>query len=83
MKDTISTKEAIDMMERCKHEILTLRSVIDRLKPKADAYDNLAIVLGMLPQRAVGMGEDVVWTLNKRIREIQTEPAEPHDANPV
>lgn len=34
--DTITNKEAIDMMNRCKEEIRSLRSVIDRLKPKAD-----------------------------------------------
>jgi len=70
MPPEISNKEAIDMMLRCKSEIMSLRAVIDRLKPKADAYDNLAIVLGLLPRQSVGMGEDVVWTLDKRIREL-------------
>ena len=31
--------EAIEMMQRCKHEIISLRNEIDRLRPKADAYD--------------------------------------------
>lgn len=75
MLDTISNKEAIDMMLRCKNEIVGLRATIDRLKPKADAYDNLAIVLRLLPQQSVGMGEDVVWTLDRRIREL-TPPDE-------
>lgn len=69
MKD-VSNAEAIEMMNRCKTEIVSLRGVIDRLKPKADAYDNLASVLRLLPQPSVGMGEDVVWTLNQRIREL-------------
>lgn len=73
--DTITNKEAIDMMNRCKEEIRSLRSVIDRLKPKADAYDNLATLLRLLPQQSVAMGEDVVWILDKRIRELT--PAEP------
>ena len=68
--DTITNKEAIDMMNRCKEEIRSLRSVIDRLKPKAEAYDNLATLLRLLPQPSVGMGEDVVWILDKRIREL-------------
>lgn len=68
--DTITNKEAIDMMNRCKEEIRSLRSVIDRLKPKADAYDNLATLLRLLPQQSVAMGEDVVWILDKRIREL-------------
>lgn len=73
--DTITNKEAIEMMNRCKEEIRSLRSVIDRLKPKAEAYDNLATLLRLLPQPSVGMGEDVVWILDKRIRELT--PAEP------
>lgn len=79
MKDTIDNKEAIDMMNRCKQEIIGLRATIDRLKPKADAYDNLAIVLGLLPRQGIGMGEDLVWTLDKRLRELQPKPA----ANPA
>lgn len=71
MQSEISTREAIEMMYRCKHEIVELRAMIDRLKPKADAYDNLAAILRLLPQPSVGMGEDLVWVLDKRIRELQ------------
>lgn len=78
MPDTIDNQEAIQMMNRCKDEIRSLRAQIERLKPKADAYDNLAIVLNLLPRASVGMGEDLVWTLDKRIREL-TSPKE----NPV
>lgn len=49
-KDTISNKEAIEMMLRCKSEIMNLRAQTDRLSPKADAYDKLAIVLGLLQE---------------------------------
>jgi hypothetical protein len=73
----MNDKEAVEMMNRCKHEIESLRGEIGRLRPKAEAYDNLAIVLGLLPQRSVGMGEDLVWTLNKRIREIEQPAAMP------
>lgn len=76
MRD-ISNQEAIEMMNRCKHEIMQLRAEIQVLRPKADAYDNLATVLHLLPQRGVGMGEDVIWTLNKRIEELQPKSAEP------
>lgn len=82
MKD-ISNKEAIEMMNRCKNEIVGLRAVIDRLKPKADAYDNLAAVLRLLPQPGIGMGEDVVWTLDKRIRELTPEPVNEAAAPPA
>lgn len=75
MRDTIDNKEALDMMNRCKQEIIGLRATIDRLRPKAEAYDNLAILLGLLPRPAIGMGEDLVWIIDKRIRELQPKPA--------
>jgi hypothetical protein len=74
MRDTISNKEAIEMMNRCKAEIINLRATITHLQPKADAYDNLAIVLGLLPRRGMGASEDVVWVLDKRIRELEPKP---------
>ncbi|WP_050384566.1 hypothetical protein [Bradyrhizobium pachyrhizi] len=70
MKD-MTNAEAVEMMNRCKHEIATLRATIERLRPKADAYDNIAAVLRLLPQPSVGMGEDLVWILDKRIRELK------------
>lgn len=76
-KDVITNAEAIEMMNRCKHEIIGLKAVIGRLQPKADAYDNLTSVLRLLPQPSIGMGEDVVWVLDKRIRELTPEPVAP------
>jgi hypothetical protein len=75
MRDTIDNREAIEMMNRCKHEIMNLRATIDRLKPKAEAYDNLAILLGLLPRQGIAMGEDLVWVIDKRLRELQPKPA--------
>lgn len=77
MPPEVSNKEAIEMMNRCKQEITGLRAHIDRLKPKADAYDNLVVVLGLLPRPSVGMGEDLVWVLDKRIRELGPKPEQP------
>jgi hypothetical protein len=71
---TMNNAEAIQMMERCKHEIRELRGVVDRLRPKAEAYDNLAAVLRLLPQPGIGMSEDMVWVLDKRIQELQPKP---------
>lgn len=79
MRDTMETKEAIEMMNRCKQEIIGLRATIDRLTPKADAYDKLAIVLGLLPRQSIGMGEDLVWVLDKRMRELQPKPTPVED----
>lgn len=73
MKD-ISNTEAIEMMNRCKHEIVAMRATIDRLRPKADAYDNIAVILRLLPQSSIGMSEDLVWILDKRIHELQPVP---------
>jgi len=74
MPPEMKSAEAIQMMNRCKQEILSLRAVIARLEPKADAYDNLVRVLRLLPQPSVGMGEDMVWILDKRIRELEPKP---------
>lgn len=73
MKD-ITNAEAIEMMNRCKHEIRDLRAVIDRLRPKAEAYDNFAAIIRLLPQPSVGMGEDLIWVLDKRMRELMPKP---------
>lgn len=67
----MNDKEAIEMMQRCKHEIMDLRREIDRLRPKAEAYESVAQVLALLPQQSRGMSEDMVWALDKRIREIE------------
>lgn len=75
MPPEISNQEAIEMMNRCKGEIIGMRATIDRLKPKADAYDNLVVVLGLLPRQSDEMGEDLVWIIDKRIRELTPKPA--------
>lgn len=80
MPPEMSNAEAIEMMNRCKHEVLSLRAAIARLEPKADAYDNIARVLRLLPQPSVCMGDDMVWILDKRIRELQPKPKEENQA---
>lgn len=80
MPPEISNKEAIEMMNRCKQEIVGLRATIERLRPKADAYDNLVIVLSLLPRQSIGMGEDLVWIIDKRIRELSPKPVEAANA---
>lgn len=80
MRDTMDTGEAVEMMSRCRQEILSLRAQIDRLAPKADAYDKLAIVLGLLPRPSIGMGEDLVWVLDKRMQELRPKPTAVDDA---
>lgn len=67
----MNDREAIEMMQRCKHEIMDLRREVDRLRPKAEAYDSVAHVLSLLPRSSQGMSEDMVWLLDKRIREVE------------
>lgn len=68
-------KEALEMMNRCLSELSMLRDEIGRLAPKADAYDSIATILGMLPKPSRGACMDLVWTLKKRIREIEESAA--------
>jgi hypothetical protein len=75
MAPEMSNREAIEMMNRCKHEIAGLRAQIAGLAPRAEAYDNLVTVLRLLPRPSQGMGEDLVWVLDKRIQELQPKPA--------
>lgn len=72
MPPEMSKQEAIQMMTRCLHEIEGLRGEITVLRPKAEAYDNIAAVLRLLPQPTRGYGEDLTWVLKKRIKEIET-----------
>lgn len=73
MKDKIYNKEASEMMLRCKNEILSLRTTINALRPKAEAYDNLAILLNLFPKQSMSFGEDLVWILDRRMRELKEE----------
>ena len=77
MQDTMSNKEAIDMMLRCRNEIVSLKAYITKLQPKADAYDNIAAILRLIPGPSQGYGEDLVWIIDKRIKELEPKP----DAN--
>lgn len=79
MKD----QDAIHMMQRCREEIVSLRRQIDRLAPKAEAYDAMTAILGMIPRQAQGYGEDMVWRLEKEIAEIQHRMMEPEAPEPA
>lgn len=71
----MNDQEAIQMMKRASAEIKDLRAQIDRLTPKAHAYDSLSAVLRLLPQPSQGYGEDVAYMLDRRIKEmIDTQP---------
>lgn len=65
--------EYVQMMRRCSTEITDLRARIATLEPKADAYEKLSIVLNLLPRQSISMSEDLVWRLNRRIKELEQE----------
>lgn len=66
----MSPQEAVDMMQRCKHEIARLRGAVEYLTPKAEAYDALCAVIGLLPKKSRGESIDLIWSLDKRIAEL-------------
>lgn len=59
------------MLKRGIEEIQTLRSINEKLAPRAEAYDNIVKILGLLPRSdRTGMGEDVIWLMKKRLEEL-------------
>jgi hypothetical protein len=68
-------QEALQMMARCSSEIKQLRAKIERLAPKAQAYDDLHALIRFLPQGyGISSTEDLAYVLDKRISEL-TEAA--------
>lgn len=65
-----TTQEFVEMGKRASAEIKMLRNHIAQLAPKAEAYDNIARVLALLPQRSSGDGEDVAWMIDRRVKEL-------------
>ena len=75
--------EAIQMMQRCVHELRQLRKDRDALRAKAEAWDILSTVVGLIPGRGISMDEDLAWRLEKHIEELQPKPARPTDEGSV
>lgn len=68
-------KEAIDMMQRCLHEIEMQRQQITYLTPRAEAYEIVSIVArGLAPRQGGAMSEDITWRLRKKIEDLQPKP---------
>lgn len=79
----MNDKEAIEMMKRASEEIKSLRRTIDHLAPKADAYDAIRQMQDLMPRRSQGMGEDVAWLLDRRIKELTDQPDDVATAAPI
>lgn len=76
----MTDKDTIDMIQRCIEEITMLRNQIAVLRPKADAYDTVTQILGLLPRGEQGYGVDLVWQLRNQIKELQPQPAASENA---
>ncbi|AYD02209.1 hypothetical protein [Neorhizobium sp. NCHU2750] len=63
----VDRQEFIAMASRASDEIKALRGQIAFLAPKAQAYDALVVVLGMIPARPQTMGEDLAGLLDRRV----------------
>lgn len=57
-----------NLMQNCVEEITALRGQVRLLTPKADAFDALTQVLGMMPQPSQGYAPDLVWRLRTEIK---------------
>ena len=78
MSKDMNADEAVRLMTLCRDEIRMLRRQIERLTPRAEAYDHLTVALTLLRQRmpaSNGEGLDLAWELDQRIREIQSATA--------
>jgi len=74
-------KEAIDMMTRCIAELQTQQARITVLEPKAEAYEVIRDVVHLLPKQSRGYGEDLIWIMRKRIKELETIKVDNGSAN--
>lgn len=77
----MNDKEATKLLELSRHEIEHLRAIIRELGPKAEAWDRMGVVIGMIPQRGQSMAEDLVWRIDRHLidrhREDQAADNEP------
>ncbi len=64
--------EARDLLLRASHDIAALRRTIQQLAPKAEAFDALSTVIGMLPRQGHGNVPDVAWQIDRFL--AQTGP---------
>jgi small-conductance mechanosensitive channel len=57
-----------NLLVQASQEIRSLRGQIGMLRPKAEAYDCLAAVIGMFPLPRQGMGEDIAWKIEQMLK---------------
>lgn len=65
--------EMAQMADRAAVEIKMLRARNGKLTDKADAYDVIRAITGMLPQLAQGYEEDFAYRLERRAEELRKD----------
>jgi len=73
----MNNREAIEMLRRTAGEIRDLRAHIDRLSPKAEAYEVIRTIAGMVPRPSMGGSPDLAWQLERRAQELEKEMMQP------
>lgn len=63
--------EAVQMMQRCVHELRGMRRVNNELAPAAEAFHVIRKITHAMSHDSHGASEDLVWVLEKRIRELE------------
>lgn len=71
------TEELITMAKRPSEEIQNLRAQIGLLQPKAQAFDSISLILGLIPRQSRTMGPDLASLLERRAAELATASSEP------
>jgi hypothetical protein len=77
----VTTEEFIHVARRASDEIKALRAQIALLTPKAQAYDGMMTILGLVPPLSRPMGVDFAYSLDRRIEALSlaSTPAAPAD----
>lgn len=68
-------KTQAQMLNRLGGEIKELQATVAALAPKAEAYDLLKKVLGLVPGPSQGYGEDIHWVIRTELTKIEAEIA--------
>jgi hypothetical protein len=63
----MTSEETIELLNQARNEIRGLRREIERLAPRAEAYDGIIRILDLLPRRSQGASVDVAWLIDRAI----------------
>ena len=53
----------LDALRDAGHQIESQRRIIEALSPRAQAYDTIVKILGLVPGEPMAMGEDIAWKI--------------------